>query len=178
MLNQPTTMTTNTNTTSVCNRNGAPTSSRMLNAGQQSQQHHRNSTDGSSPLRSTKVRCVNYPSSASNTLEEEVDRPFFMKQASTNEYSMAKHLYTEHVMTKHTLKGKMSKFQRLLDRAFTLINVDTEEAVVEGAGIVAKVMVNAWIVQKIGHDLAYGLCDYLREMGYLDSLVQFYLRCL
>uniref|UniRef100_A0A915KQR1 ADP-ribosyl cyclase/cyclic ADP-ribose hydrolase n=1 Tax=Romanomermis culicivorax TaxID=13658 RepID=A0A915KQR1_ROMCU len=122
----------------------------------------------SSGLRTSKSR------SSFVGMEEEADKNFYLKQ-SGSEYGMAKHLHTELVMSKHTLKGKMTKFQRLFDRAFSLIQLDTEDAILEGIGIVAKVMMNAWVVPKIGHDLAYGLCDYLREMGYFDTIIQFYL---
>lgn len=80
----------------------------------------------------------------------------------TGNHHAAKHLRTEKLVSKHTLKGRSTKFQRLLDKAFALINMSTEESIMEGCELVAKIMINAWGTSKIGHDLAYGLCDYLR----------------
>lgn len=84
-----------------------------------------------------------------------------------------KRVHTEQVMSKHTLKGKLSKFQRLIDKAIQLVKTavddgdgdhdhDEEGNIVEGAHMMAKIMINAWMSPKIGRDLAYGLCDYLR----------------
>lgn len=79
-----------------------------------------------------------------------------------NQQKLAKKVQTEQVMSKHALKGKLSKFQRLTDKALELVHTRDDSSVVEGAHIVAKVMINAWMSPKIGRDLAYGLCDYLR----------------
>lgn len=79
-----------------------------------------------------------------------------------NVHYTAKHLRTEKVVSKHSLKGRLTKLQRLLDKAFSFVNIGTEEAIIDGCNGVAHVMFNAWLTPKIGHDLAYGLCDYLR----------------
>jgi hypothetical protein len=38
--------------------------------------------------------------------------------------------------------------------------------------MVAKLMDKAWEVPRVGHDLAYMLCDYIRETGHLHILLK------
>jgi hypothetical protein len=41
---------------------------------------------------------------------------------------------------------------------------------------VTKVMTKAWLFPKISHDLAYSLCDYLREQSYFDILINLFIK--
>ncbi|KRY78098.1 Sterile alpha and TIR motif-containing protein tir-1 [Trichinella pseudospiralis] len=90
------------------------------------------------------------------------------------EYGAAKHLHTELLIYKHTLKGKLNKFQRLIDRSMSLIGIRHEESIADGCQMMSKVLKSAWTAPKIGSDLAHGLCDYVREVGYLETLVRMF----
>ncbi|KRY00466.1 Sterile alpha and TIR motif-containing protein tir-1 [Trichinella pseudospiralis] len=74
----------------------------------------------------------------------------------------------------HTLKGKLNKFQRLIDRSMSLIGIRHEESIADGCQMMSKVLKSAWTAPKIGSDLAHGLCDYVREVGYLETLVRMF----
>ncbi|KRX15951.1 Sterile alpha and TIR motif-containing protein tir-1 [Trichinella nelsoni] len=91
------------------------------------------------------------------------------------EYGAAKHLHTELLIYKHTLKGKLNKFQRLIDRSMSLIGIRHEESIADGCQMMSKVLKSAWTAPKIGSDLAHGLCDYVREVGYLETLVRMFI---
>ncbi|KFD51205.1 hypothetical protein M514_07969 [Trichuris suis] len=91
------------------------------------------------------------------------------------EYGAAKHLHTELLVSKHTLKGKMNKFQRLIDRAVSLLSIGNVNSISEGCALLARVLKSSWTTPKIGSDLAHGLCDYIRDSGFLDTLLQLFL---
>ncbi|KAL3085185.1 hypothetical protein niasHS_010254 [Heterodera schachtii] len=84
---------------------------------------------------------------------------------------LSKHSHTEQVMMMHTLKTKLQKYQSFIDKAFQLIQQGMDEQIIEGCTIVTKVMTKAWLFPKISHDLAYALCDFLRDQTYFESLV-------
>ncbi|CAJ0942460.1 unnamed protein product, partial [Mesorhabditis belari] len=88
---------------------------------------------------------------------------------------LTKHSHTEQVMMMHTLKTKLSKYQSFIDKAFQLIAQNTEDQIIEGCNIVAKVMIKAWTFPKVSHDLSYALCDYLRDQKYFEILLQFFI---
>lgn len=46
----------------------------------------------------------------------------------------------------------------------------------KGCTIVTKVMTKAWLFPKISHDLAYALCDYLRDQNYFDILIGWFVK--
>lgn len=46
----------------------------------------------------------------------------------------------------------------------------------QGCTIVAKVMTKAWVFPKISHDLAYALCDFLRDQSYLEELLSLFIK--
>ena len=37
-------------------------------------------------------------------------------------------------------------------------------------------MTKAWLFPKISHDLAYALCDYLRDQNYFDILINWFVK--
>lgn len=37
-------------------------------------------------------------------------------------------------------------------------------------------MIKAWLFPKISHDLAYAVCDYLREQNYFDILINLFIK--
>ncbi|CAD5221228.1 unnamed protein product [Bursaphelenchus xylophilus] len=83
---------------------------------------------------------------------------------------------TEQVMMMHVFKTKLQKYQTFIDRAFESIQKEPSEQIFEGCAIVAKVMTKAWLTPKISHDLAYALCDYLREQNYFDVLIELFIK--
>ncbi|KAI6201066.1 ADP-ribosyl cyclase/cyclic ADP-ribose hydrolase [Aphelenchoides besseyi] len=89
---------------------------------------------------------------------------------------LAKHSQTEQVMMMHTLKTKLQKYQGFIDKAFQLIQQGGDEQIFEGCTIVTKVMTKAWMFPKISHDLAYALCDYLRDQNYFDILINLFIK--
>ncbi|VDM47986.1 unnamed protein product [Toxocara canis] len=89
---------------------------------------------------------------------------------------LTKHSHTEQVMMMHTLKTKLSKYQNFIDKAFQHIAQGSDEQIIEGCTIVAKVMTKAWMFPKISHDLSYALCDYLRDQNYLDALIMHFIK--
>ncbi|VDK48569.1 unnamed protein product [Anisakis simplex] len=89
---------------------------------------------------------------------------------------LTKHSHTEQVMMMHTLKTKLSKYQNFIDNAFQHIAQGSDEQIIEGCTIVAKVMTKAWMFPKISHDLSYALCDYLRDQNYLDALIMHFIK--
>ncbi|OZC09445.1 hypothetical protein X798_03401 [Onchocerca flexuosa] len=89
---------------------------------------------------------------------------------------LTKHSHTEQVMMMHTLKTKLSKYQNFIDKAFEHIAQGSDEQIIEGCTIVAKVMTKAWMFPKISHDLSYALCDYLRDQTYFDSLIMNFIK--
>ncbi|KAI1705703.1 SAM domain (Sterile alpha motif) domain-containing protein [Ditylenchus destructor] len=89
---------------------------------------------------------------------------------------LAKHSHTEQVMMMHTLKTKLQKYQGFIDKAFQLIQQGADEQIFEGCTIVAKVMTKAWLFPKISHDLAYALCDHLRDQNYFDQLINLFVK--
>uniref|UniRef100_A0A7E4V2F9 ADP-ribosyl cyclase/cyclic ADP-ribose hydrolase n=1 Tax=Panagrellus redivivus TaxID=6233 RepID=A0A7E4V2F9_PANRE len=95
----------------------------------------------------------------------------FPTQDSVSTGPITKHSHTEQVMMMHTLKTKLQKYQSFIDKAFQLIQEGDDKQVFEGCTIVTKVMMKAWSFPKISHDLAYALCDYLREQGHFDVLI-------
>ncbi|KAK6744011.1 hypothetical protein RB195_010984 [Necator americanus] len=88
---------------------------------------------------------------------------------------ITKHSNTEQVLMMHTLKTKTSKYQSFIDKAFQNIMQATDEQIIEGCTIVAKVMTKAWMIPKVSHDLSFALCDYLREKMYLDALIKLFI---
>nr|CDJ89065.1 Sterile alpha motif SAM and Sterile alpha motif homology 2 and Toll-Interleukin receptor domain containing protein [Haemonchus contortus] len=88
---------------------------------------------------------------------------------------ITKHSNTEQVLMMHTLKTKTSKYQSFIDKAFQNIMQATDEQIIEGCTIVAKVMTKAWMIPKVSHDLSFALCDYLREKMYLDALIRLFI---
>ncbi|WKY02530.1 hypothetical protein Q1695_016085 [Nippostrongylus brasiliensis] len=88
---------------------------------------------------------------------------------------ITKHSNTEQVLMMHTLKTKTSKYQSFIDKAFQNIMQATDEQIIEGCTIVAKVMTKAWMIPKVSHDLSIALCDYLREKMYLDALIKLFI---
>uniref|UniRef100_A0A915ALS3 ADP-ribosyl cyclase/cyclic ADP-ribose hydrolase n=1 Tax=Parascaris univalens TaxID=6257 RepID=A0A915ALS3_PARUN len=89
---------------------------------------------------------------------------------------LTKHSHTEQVMMMHTLKTKLSKYQNFIDKAFQHIGQGSDEQIIEGCTIVAKVMTKAWMFPKISHDLSYALCDFLRDQNYLDALIMHFIK--
>ncbi|VIO91312.1 Uncharacterized protein BM_BM3330 [Brugia malayi] len=89
---------------------------------------------------------------------------------------LTKHSHTEQVMMMHTLKTKLSKYQNFIDKAFEHIAQGSDEQIIEGCTIVAKVMTKAWMFPKISHDLSYALCDFLRDQNYFDSLIMNFIK--
>uniref|UniRef100_A0A158Q2P8 ADP-ribosyl cyclase/cyclic ADP-ribose hydrolase n=1 Tax=Dracunculus medinensis TaxID=318479 RepID=A0A158Q2P8_DRAME len=89
---------------------------------------------------------------------------------------LTKHSHTEQVMMMHTLKTKLSKYQNFIDKAFEHIAQGSDEQIIEGCTIVAKVMTKAWMFPKISHDLSYSLCDYLRDQAYFDTLIIIFIK--
>uniref|UniRef100_A0AC35F708 ADP-ribosyl cyclase/cyclic ADP-ribose hydrolase n=1 Tax=Panagrolaimus sp. PS1159 TaxID=55785 RepID=A0AC35F708_9BILA len=89
---------------------------------------------------------------------------------------ITKHSHTEQVMMMHTLKTKLQKYQGFIDKAFQLIQQGGDEQIFEGCTIVTKVMTKAWLFPKISHDLAYALCDYLRDQNYFDILIGWFVK--
>uniref|UniRef100_A0A914HUT4 ADP-ribosyl cyclase/cyclic ADP-ribose hydrolase n=1 Tax=Globodera rostochiensis TaxID=31243 RepID=A0A914HUT4_GLORO len=83
---------------------------------------------------------------------------------------------SEQVMMMHTLKTKLQKYQTFIDKAFQLIQQGIDEQIFEGCTIVTKVMTKAWLFPKISHDLAYALCDYLRDQSYFETLVVLFIK--
>ncbi|KAI6241667.1 ADP-ribosyl cyclase/cyclic ADP-ribose hydrolase [Aphelenchoides fujianensis] len=90
--------------------------------------------------------------------------------------TLAKHSQTEQVLMMHTLKTKLQKYQGFIDKAFQLIQQGGDEQIFEGCTIVTKVMTKAWMFPKISHDLAYALCEYLREQEYFDILINLFIK--
>ena len=43
----------------------------------------------------------------------------------------AKHLQTEQLMTRHTLKTRFSRYQMFIDRAFAMVQTDSRGSMVE-----------------------------------------------
>ncbi|KRZ13830.1 Sterile alpha and TIR motif-containing protein tir-1 [Trichinella zimbabwensis] len=77
---------------------------------------------------------------------------------------------------RHSLDySKLNKFQRLIDRSMSLIGIRHEESIADGCQMMSKVLKSAWTAPKIGSDLAHGLCDYVREVGYLETLVRMFI---
>lgn len=99
-----------------------------------------------------------------------------MQQDSVVNGPLAKHSQTEQVMMMHTLKTKLQKYQGFIDKAFQLIEQGGDEQIVEGCTIVTKVMTKAWLFPKISHDLAYALCDYLRDKNYFDIIINLFIK--
>ncbi|CAD6185948.1 unnamed protein product [Caenorhabditis auriculariae] len=88
---------------------------------------------------------------------------------------ITKHSHTEQVTMMHTLKTKLSKYQSFVDRAFELIMQSSDEKVIEGCTIIAKLMKKAWTTPKVSHDLSSALCDYLRDREYFDKLIKLFI---
>uniref|UniRef100_A0A915DKF1 PPIase cyclophilin-type domain-containing protein n=1 Tax=Ditylenchus dipsaci TaxID=166011 RepID=A0A915DKF1_9BILA len=100
----------------------------------------------------------------------------FQTQDTVTNGPLAKHSHTEQVMMMHTLKTKLQKYQGFIDKAFQLIQQGADEQIFEGCTIVAKVMTKAWLFPKISHDLAYSLCDHLRDQNYFDQLISLFVK--
>ncbi|ETN76182.1 hypothetical protein NECAME_11869 [Necator americanus] len=99
----------------------------------------------------------------------------FQQDSVVNGGPITKHSNTEQVLMMHTLKTKTSKYQSFIDKAFQNIMQATDEQIIEGCTIVAKVMTKAWMIPKVSHDLSFALCDYLREKMYLDALIKLFI---
>ncbi|KAM3723297.1 NAD(+) hydrolase [Dirofilaria immitis] len=97
-------------------------------------------------------------------------------QDTVTSVPLTKHSHTEQVMMMHTLKTKLSKYQNFIDKAFEHIAQGSDEQIIEGCTIIAKVMTKAWMFPKISHDLSYALCDYLRDQNYFDSLIMNFIK--
>lgn len=103
-----------------------------------------------------------------------VDSPVDVRQLGTLSTNFAAKHLNEHSLPKYGLKTKLAKYQSFMDRSFSLIQTGTDTSVIQGMALMKKIIGKAWSDLKFGHDLAYGICDYIRENGYLLYMVKHY----